>query len=62
MVTSGTSASRVVNVRLDAICRQRSWLKRRNRCAKNRPSCRSVELMGRILRECRTRIGFSAAD
>src|SRR5215467_219462 len=52
IVTSGTSASSVVNVRLDAICRQRSCSKRRYRCAKNRPSCSRVELMGRILREC----------
>src|SRR4029077_18202454 len=59
MVTSGTSASRLVNVRLDAICKQWSWSKRRNTCARNRTSCRGVELMERILRE-RARVVDSA--
>src|SRR5882762_6810449 len=49
-VTSGTSASKVVKVRLEAICKQRSSLNRLNTCARKRPSCRSGKGMGSMNR------------
>src|SRR5216117_3503065 len=49
-VTSGTSASKVVKVRLEAICKQRSSLNLPSTCARKRPSCRSGKGMGSIYR------------